>query len=287
VYSPDLRQIAPTIVEGIVKENRIVRTQPAARLPEVLLELHVVQVSVEMAIRGGAGKREIEFYYFGESPDSAVVSPRYKRPFQADVGTRYLFFLCTENSVLRSVGDVGEYSVPVFSGAPDENEMGTSNPGRIIATILLRLGKGMIPELFASGLRSSSIAADQWGSRLLSVQLLRNLLKEGEPIRTSACAVLYSRYNGQSDCQYGIDQSPDAAREPKFVDFMQNARDSQLLAKLESGEPFDFPMIGKIDSRKRILEELESIQESVNPALRRAACNALYRYFNVGTGICK
>jgi len=278
VFSPDLRQFAPIVLVGFVHENRVVESRPAARAPGVVLDLHLVRTSLEVPIRGRLNSREVEFYYFVQSPQSPQPNARYKRLFEAEQGRRYIFFLCEENGVLRSVGDVGEYSVPVLSGTHSGYHPDASNPGDTVADILLTLGSGASPEAFARSLRSSSIVSDAWGSRPHTVRLLRKLLTNAGPIRESACIVLTTRYNGQHDCEYGVDRSGQR-EESSFRAYLQDARDARLLAALRSTGSLDLPIIGTPDSRKRMREELQSIAGSENPALRGASCAVLAKYY--------
>ena len=175
LFKPDIRQFAPIIVVASVLENIIVVSgTPAIRIPEVRLDLHRVRCKLENRLRGQLPDGEFEFYYFA---DSKGTNPRYKVLYSADSGGRYIFFLNFENHSLRSIGDVGEYSIEVFSGIHSEIGDG-EDLGRTVAKILFSRGEGFDPEAFGRELLSYISLADSWGSPIYNVELLRGLLSE-------------------------------------------------------------------------------------------------------------
>jgi hypothetical protein len=188
-------------------------------------------------------------------------------------GTVY-FFLSVEKGVLRSIGDVGEYSVRVLSGAHPDYKA-PSNLGVAVADILLTKGIGFDAERFAKTLRPSNYLADRWGSRLHNIQLLRLLVTEPEPVGSAARQELVTNYNGQYDCLYRIRDDtgePEAVREQaRSLLAKQTARDAHLLESLKD------PAHLWYDSRQ--LEELKSVLAAPNPMIRKAACGAMRRYY--------
>jgi hypothetical protein len=288
---PDLRRFAPIIVVASVLENEIIQKRPAARMPKVLLDLHRVKVHLETTIRlpefGWPLKNlalpELTFYYFDQDFYSPEPNPDYKQMFQAEPGERYIVFLSVENGVLRSVGDVGEYSVRVLSGAHPDYKV-PSNLGIAVADILLTKGAGFDAERFAKTLHRSKNLADRWGSRLHNIQLLRVLVTEPEPVRSAACYELVTYYNGQYDCLYRIrddTQEPEAVREQaRGLLAKQNVWDARLLEVLKDPAHLSsLPIIGTTNRRQVVLDELKSLLATPNPKVRKAACEALRRYY--------
>ena len=262
---PDIRQFAPIVVVASVLENTVVaKGAPAARLPKVLLDLHLVRCRLENLLRGqidGSDGSEFTFYYFADTEFPYF----YKRQFSASRGRRYIFFLNNENGVLRSIGDAGPYSLEVLSGTHPAYRAG-ENLGAAVADILFKLGtdydaKTLAGELSYAYLYTQLAVADLWGSRIHNTQLIRVLLGEPEPIRGRACQVLAARYEGQYDCLYKLRDDPNEPR-----DIREDARtrllqlessEKALVERLRDPARLEFPGIGEPDSRKRILEELQ------------------------------
>ena len=291
LMEPDLRRFAPIIVVASVLENEIIQKRPAARMPKVLLDLHRVKVHLETTIRSpefgwplkNLALPEVTFYYFDQDFYSPQPNPNYKWTLEAKPRERYIFFLSVEKGVLRSIGDVGEYSVRVLSGAHPDYKV-PSNLGIAVADILLTKDAGFDAERFAKTLDRSINLADRWGSRLHNIQLLRVLVTESEPVRSAACYELVTYYNGQYDCLYRIrddTQEPEAVREQaRSLLGKQTARDARLLEVLKDPAHLSYlPVIGMTDSRRQVLEELQSLLAATNPGVRESACGTLRRYY--------
>jgi hypothetical protein len=290
LFDPDLRQTAPVIAAAYVVDNAAVRRRvPAARMPGILLDLHRVHARVEVAIRGDVGA-ELEFYYFVQADDSPGNNPRYRLMFEAEPGRRYIFFLCREGAALRSVGDVGEYSLKIFSGAHRNYRPPAKDAATAVQDILLKRGEGSDPAALVYGLQFSVVAANRWGSRLHAIQLLRELLAEPEPVRSAACDQLVFWYSGQYSCLYRIRDDPaepEAARDhARAALAKQGPKDARLIEMLRDPAGLDFPVIGRADSRRAVLEELESLLDSPNALVREEACVALARYYPYETNLC-
>jgi hypothetical protein len=280
------QQLAPIIVVAVVEENRIVAKHvEAARYASVYLDLHAVRCKRENSLKGGLTEAGLEFFYFadGRYADSKP-SPHYKRQFQAEPGSRYLFFLSRDRDVLRSIGDVGEYSVLVATGAHPDLSTTNGDTGSMIPEILLTPGNGADFALMASGSqmeRSSSIA-DAWGSRLLTVQLLRRLTLLPEPVRSSACGWLVTSYDGQGDCLQAIagdaNESPENRQEALRELKEQNDFRPRLLEHLKDpARLMDGYLVD--DSRRRVREELQTMLFGTDKVLHERVCTALKRYY--------
>jgi len=276
--------LVPIIVVGSVEENRIVGKHiRAARYKDVYLDLHEVRCHRENSLKGGLTEQEFTFLYFaaGMYPDSAP-NPRYKRFFKADPGSRYLFFLTREGGVLRSVGDVGEYSVLIASGRHKERQIGSEEIGRRIAEILLTPADGSDLNLMATTLFNSSEVAENWGSRPIAAKLLRELLMFGEPVRSQACGLLIARFFGQYDCLQAIADDPnesDGNRREALQELRaKTAERERFLEDLKDPARLTFQDFAG-DSRHRLREELETLLLNPDAIQHQRACQALKRYF--------
>ena len=278
-------QSVPVIVVGFVEENRIVVSRVAARRYKgVYLDLHEVRCKRENSLKGGLIEKEFTFAYFsdGRYPE-AQPNPLYKRSFKADPGERYLFFLTRDGDVLRSIGDVGEFSIPINSGRHVESRIEPGDISQLIAKILLAPGDGADLDRMAQTLPAASQAVESWGSRLIAAQLLRRLLVMGEPLRSMACGVLVERFRGQIDCLEAIADDPDepasirseAAKESRE----KSALREQFLEGLKDPAERSFADFAG-DSRHRMREELEMfLLNEKDRVQHERVCTALKRYF--------
>jgi hypothetical protein len=296
LQEPDIRSLAPIVVVASVLENRVaIANTPSARIPAVALDLHLVRCRLENSLRTTQTiSNAFDFYYFGMHSRSDW-NPRYKTLFQALPGKRYIFFLSAEGNVLRSVGDVGEYSILISSGShpgyspPTERERsgntlpGPEGLGRSIADILLREGGQVDVSAFSSSLFGSAIICNHWGSRYYDSQLLRALTNKPEPIRRAPCRVLTELFNSQYDCLFEIKN--DANESAELRDWatraLENAarQDNELIRQLEDPASIESLNIDFPDSRNHIFEELQTLLRSPNEIIRTRACIALNRYF--------
>jgi hypothetical protein len=239
---------------------------------------------MEISLRGNLDERDFGFYYFAEAPDTARPNPRYKKKFEAIAGNRYIFFLMQERGCLRSIGDVGEYSIRVASGAHPGYSAPASDLVRGMADVLLKKGEGADLDAFAHRLRSSVELINRWGSsRIYSIQLLKSLLVESEPLRRVACQTLVDLYTGQYGCLDQIRDDPEEssdARQWATTAAEQAARwERQLIDNLEDPANLQFGKLPHPDSRISVREELESLLSSPNTRVRGEACVALRRFY--------
>jgi len=289
-YRCDPRELAPFVVLASVEENRVIAAHvEAARYEGVYLDLHAVRCKREISLKGGLTGPDLEFFYFAdgyrEYPGSKP-NPRYKRLFQANPGSRYLFFLTRDRDLLRSIGDVGEYSIPVATGFHSGDLPKGRVVGSHISEVLLVPGNGANLGLLAKQLLDYSNIADDWGSRLLTVQLLRNLASAPEPVRSQACGVLVAKYHGQWDCLQAlagdVNEPPavraEASRELKE----QGGVRQRLLDDLQDPARLAY-MDAAGDSRRRLREELQTLLLARDAALNERACAALKRYYPYDT----
>jgi hypothetical protein len=283
LYRPDIRMYAPVVVVAYVNENRVAKANiPAARYPKLALNLHVVRCRLENLLRGSLDGEEFSFYYFGDDKNE---NPLYRKTFSAEAGGRYVFFLSRENGLLRSIADVGDYSVEVLSGA-HRMYISHADLGALIVGILLSPGEGVKPEEFTRSISTAAARVEHLGSsRLLEVRLLRNLLSQPNPVRFAACRQLSQAYNSQYGCLSDLirnEKEPSANREWALARLGQVEKvDEELIAALESPTPIDdfAAWIGNANSRNAVSEELQILLSSPNSRLRATACAVWKRYY--------
>ena len=281
----DPRDLVPIIVAGVVQENRVVAKRiEARRYKNVFLDLHEVRCQRENSLKGEVAGNEFTFFYYADRRYLDKQNPPvYRRMFQADAGRRYIFFLTRDAGVLRSIGDVGNYSIPVQSGKHDEGSVQSSDAGKRIAEILLTRGHGADPTVMSNALGRASRAADVWGSRLHTATLLRGLLSSGEPLRSTACSVLIENFNGQYDCLEAIAKDP-SEPEDNRRGALKTLEEKSELRRL-FGEDLKDPAALTFqefadDSRHRLREEFETLLLNETDRIQhRRACQALSRYF--------
>ena len=299
LFNPDFRRLAPIVVVASVSKNEIViQNKPAARIPGVSLDLHLVHCRLENTLRGKIDGPEFSFYYYGQH-SARGWNPFYSVLFRAEPAKRYIFFLVRENGVLRSIGDVGEYCIEVWSGAHPayispavkDGWIDQAELGRAVADILLKKGEGAATtnaKAFAFYIQSSVNLANRWGSLGYNIRLLRDLLSEPEPFRESACRALVKYYDSQYDCLYQL--RDDTSKAPETREYArtelehQKNKDVQIIENLRDPASLVLPAIGESRDRRVIFEELESLRSSPNDEIRKGACIAIRRYYPNETG---
>ena len=129
----------------------------------------------------------------------------------------------------------------------------------------------------------SANLANRWGSLLYNIKLLRGLLSEPEPIREAACRALVEIYDSQYDCLYRLrDETTEVASTREYARTElehQKQKDAQVIERLRDPTGLVLPAIGASWDRRVILGELQSLRESPNDVIRKAACVALKRYY--------
>lgn len=134
----------------------------------------------------------------------------------------------------------------------------------------------------AQKLSDYSKIADNWGSRPLTVQLLRSLLSLTEPVRSTACGVLVESYRGQYDCLRAM--AEDASESPQLrqwalAEWKQRIVERQLLLE-DLKDPARLAyMDWAQDSRRRLREEFQTFLLPPDAILHARACAALKRYY--------
>lgn len=190
---------APVIIVGTVQRVQMVgQPKPAARVPDLSLQLYKAVVDVEMVVRGDAD-RTLEFSFFGPDPrDGLFGLPKYYvRPEQ-----RRVFFLKREDEGYRAVGDYLDYSEPVYSGKPDVTQVQDRDSDRAIARILLTPSRHLRDKtMFASTLFNSAGRAQSFVTPAFVQDLLEKLVMYRDPdVRKQACKNLKIHHKRSTVC---------------------------------------------------------------------------------------
>jgi hypothetical protein len=201
----DILRTAPIVILAtVIYNDPIGRPREASRVRNYRVQLRKVVVRVEEELRRDLGDYprlaggNVEFYYYAATEPRAY-QPFHKFFYHAAPGGRYLFFLMRHGDTRRSVGDVGRYSIPVFSGRPRPSSKEHLSYGARISEILLSLGEGFDEENFAADLWRVRGIADQVGSHEATIRLLKELRKGPLSVRSAACREL-ERGPKQYDC---------------------------------------------------------------------------------------
>ena len=279
---------SPVVVVGVVKSVDTVKSGISARKqPTLLLDRTRVTFQAENILRGSGVTRNtlVSFDVFTYSRQNGGYSgpPLY----QVAPGNRCLFFLTRDGEILRSSGDVLDYTLRLRSGR--HSQLIFDHPadvGDTIAQLLLGLGTDYDSEGMARNLRFMASISDHLATRVRTVNLLERLTDKGgvpSDIVNSACLVLAEGYYGHYACLNQIRDSPSFS-----VEVRKNAAD--LLAKhtaemtilkqwlatypLQAFSKAPFP-----DSLARTRQELELLLTCPDTVVRHLACSALRRNY--------
>ena len=179
--------------------------QPATLYPDVSLQRRRVRCVAENVLKGEVDLGSLEFYYFTLAREQVNLSARQHvvlaPGYEAKRGKRYAFFLVRESGVLRSVGDVFNYSVPVLAGAHVDGGLSAEVPlGRALARILLTPGTGYNEHCFTDG---PLIALSQYylSTKAETINLLESSLTHADVrVRACACRQLVKHFPDRSGC---------------------------------------------------------------------------------------
>jgi hypothetical protein len=222
---PSYMLTAPIVVVATVQADTPVGTpRPAERLPSLFLQEHEVTCSRENVLKGEVGGPVFRYYYFAvdtthvysrESAPGPIFAPTH-RP---QAGKRYVLFLKEDAGVLRSVGDVFDYSEQVLSGChPDSERRFRSPVGAAIAEILLTPGIGH-SACFLDG-QQIELSRYYLTSKAMTAELIEPFLHNPDAaVRACACqALAYYLYPGYEKCVFSILKDPqvDKATKQRF-----------------------------------------------------------------------
>src|SRR5665213_1573414 len=101
---------SPIVLVGTVRSTTVIsRGLPARKQSTLRLDLMKAEITVENSLRAALQSTDAQFYYFEFSPMNGGYSgpPRY----HLDRADRRVFFLTRDSGVLRSSGDVLDYTL--------------------------------------------------------------------------------------------------------------------------------------------------------------------------------
>jgi hypothetical protein len=295
-YPEEYLRLSPIIIAATVISNEETgRLRPSIWLPDMRVQPHKVVCQVEEVIRLDnkplpAG--ELDFLFF--ATELNAYNPFHKVPFQAVPGRRYLFALIRQGSGLRSIGDVGDYSVGVYSGfhppttrvnGKSLSESSQAEIGNRISQILLQRGDGLDPAEFSLNLAKYILIAEALSSHLQTYNLLHTLLRDShEPsVQASACFELNRYFPGQYECleRLQYEERQDTQARLKARERLEEARrvDEELLKSLRDPAWLGTSNLLKPDSREQNYEQLQILLGHPKALFRNLACAALQRYY--------
>jgi hypothetical protein len=284
LWNPDVRRLAPLVPLVKVIDNAVLLTNKTAlRDPSIKLDLHVVTCDLEGMVKGEMNERRFKFYYYSQSETSRP-NRRYAVLFRAEPGKHYLFFLSRENGVLRSIGDVGEFFIEVYSGrhsiplspGSPQAETWNSENGRRLAEVLLTPGEELDYEAYSKMMVLTVPTAQRWSSRKQVFDILKGLTSRPQPLRSLGCTYLTKHYLSQYGCLISIADDlrmDQAARSRAFGELTAQKRiDQRVELALSDWEKLGLVGLDSIDSISALLDEFQMLMESPNVRVRKLAC---------------
>jgi hypothetical protein len=272
---------APIVIVGVVAANEALGPpREARRIQGVGVQLRRATIDVELVLRGGEIQPRTSVHYFAQSYTSNLGgNPLHKTLLSAEVGRRYVFFLLPEKGHYRSVGDVGNYTIEVFSGRHTDRAteaLGAKAPlGHKVAWLLLTPGEGLDSRRFADNIDRARSTADLVGSRQLTVSLLEKLRGKDRRLDAAVCFELVRSFYGHSACLQTIATDP---HQPQAIRDHAKQRietasitEESLLRELRSGSGLGFGAMTYPDSYAANRQELELLLQHPNEEVRRRA----------------
>jgi hypothetical protein len=276
-------RLSPIIVVGKVTSVETVRKgYRASRQPNLFLDLMKVKIDVENILRGEGLGSNLVFYFFAYSPRNGGYSgpPRY----EVGAGNRRIFFLTRDLGVLRSSGDVLDYTLHVASGS--HRGLGLSSDlGESISEILLGLGNEFDPDAMARSILRSAPSADRFSSRLNTVALLERLVSDRRAPRigAEACFELAEFYYGHYGCllRVQIDVTLPGEERQRATEMLtaQTQTNASLERMLQEYPLMAFSKAPFPDSLYDICQELRMLTSDPEPTIRSLACAALRKNY--------
>ncbi len=280
---------APLILAGRVMANRSVGPiKPSRRFPTVPVALREVDLEVEIVLRSHLTHKPVPsrtniYYYSQEVAPGMEGNPFHKLLYEAVPGRRYVFFLLCERGLLRSIGDVGQYSIEIRSGRHSAEEInrhcgGSPSLSCQLPWLLLTPGEDMDARHFAAGLSQARVFADMVGSRKRTLGLLEKLPGSDLHVDAESCHELVRMYYGKWRC---LERLRDDERQPASVRSYAATRmavairlESELLGRLKSGV-LSFPGLQNPDSLQAMKEEVEMLIDHPDPKVQSIAASLL------------
>jgi hypothetical protein len=156
----------------------------ADQFPQLMLQCTEITANVETQLKGELPGGIVRFYYYILSKlSSADLGPPKYIPI---VGQRRMFFLTSEGALVRSIGDVRDYTLRVSTGYHDRRVLDSLPFGQRAALVLLTPGQGYSPGEFAKNLDVGVYVSDRLNSTAYTDSLLDSLrgVEDAEVRRT-------------------------------------------------------------------------------------------------------
>ena len=168
---------APVVLVGrVTKVGYIGPPRPSPGDVRMNTQLTRITIDVETVIKGSVPTNLVTFYYFIFAKENAtdLGRPRYI----PEGGQRRIFFLKPENGLLRSVGDVTDYTLGLRSGRHARDYCQGENAGGCIGMMLLTPGESDFEnDAFARDLYQSAYVTGVLCSRTAARTLLERLMQ--------------------------------------------------------------------------------------------------------------
>jgi hypothetical protein len=215
----------------------------------------------------------------------------FARAFDFEPHHRSIFFLIKEGEILRSFGDVRDFSLGLAGNTVTQltsirSEYGTDHVSTVRGSVeddeaafkiaqLLLAPPGSKVDRYIQHLGISVVYAEIATSARYTLGLLRKALSAPDTrVAAAICEALVFRYPTQTDC---LNTTPNISSEARAkAESRIVSMEAEILNSLERN-----PMQGLIatDSRQRVLDELEILRTSTNQRIRKLACQAIDRYY--------
>jgi hypothetical protein len=186
---------APIVVVGVVTGVReIGPPQDSPALPETMTQCVKISVRLENVLKGPQNLGlDLSFYYyrFSEYSSRDLGCLRYI-PVP---GTRRMFFLTYDQNVLRSIGDVRDYTLRVLGGFHDAATLKDLPFAQKVANVLLTQGSDGSSRDFVLALSDGAFVSDTLVSTEYTDSLLVRLLSQKDAtLRDAARDLLEARH---------------------------------------------------------------------------------------------
>lgn len=278
-------KVAPVVVAATVLSNQETgRARNSLWTPNVLVVPHRVTCSLESVLRTDKVVEKTFIFTYYAIADRGAYQPYHKFFFQAEQRQRYIFMLIRQKGSLRSIGDVGNYTIPLYGGehnlmiAPMARDS-ANDFGKRIALFLLTLGPGYDAAKYAGYLHRYGPIAQAIGSSLENFRMLKELENAAAPIKTSACFELNHYFWGQEACLRAIKDDPQQDESTRRIaaDILDRAveREKLLPGSLRDHE-VPFSAATEADGS---YQKLQILLEHPSAEIRQLACKTLRRDF--------
>lgn len=175
---------APVIVQGtVVSVQSIGMPQPCPADKRVAAQLQKITITPEAVIRGGNLSDKLTFYFFSYA-NSASKADLGRLRYLPEPGQRRVFFLIRENTFLRSIGDVTDYTLMTGSAPRPAGMCNGRTAGCCLAEHLLDPTGQADIEIFVRYMGKAAFVADTLCSPKYAASRLRMLTLS--PIREIA-----------------------------------------------------------------------------------------------------